>query len=288
MKNIDLQIDRERCIRCGRCVRICPSGLFVDDAQQKRVSVVEPERCIGCGHCVAICPQEAIVHSLFPPKTVHAFTREALPSPEEVLLLCRARRSNRAFANRAVPRELLEQIVEAAHRAPTASNLQRVAFTVVTDTEQLRRISDFTIGVFGSALRKLNNPVLKPLLQRVVPHLYQAVPNLVRIEQTYAAGHDAILRGARAALLIHLPQGSRFADADANLAYQNASLMATSLGVNQFYMGFVMVAMAQERKGSLEAQLGISGRIHAAMALGMPQFEFQKYIDKNEADVHWM
>ena len=36
--------------------------------------------------------------------------------------MCKARRSNRAFSTRPIPREMLEQIIEAAHRAPTATS----------------------------------------------------------------------------------------------------------------------------------------------------------------------
>ena len=287
MNDINLRIDHDRCIICGRCVAVCPAGVFVENNLAKEVRVSEPERCIGCGHCVAACPKDTVEHALFPPDKVHAFRRDELPSPEEVGLLCRARRSNRAFSKDPVPREPLEQIVEAAHRAPTASNLQQVHFTVVTDPCRLRQISDFTIGVFGGALKRLNNPLLRPLLRRVMPEVYKSVPNLMRIQSAYAEGRDGILRGATAALLIHVPRGSRFADVDANLAYQNGSLMATSLGVSHFYMGFVMVAIGQVHDGSLEKILGIDGEIHAAMALGMPRFEFTRYIDKLPSKVDW-
>lgn len=71
-----------------------------------------------------------------------------------MMLLCRARRSNRAFAEKPVPEALLSQIVEAAYRAPTASNAQEVGFTLVTDPAKLRLITEFTLGVFGKALKK--------------------------------------------------------------------------------------------------------------------------------------
>lgn len=68
------------------------------------------------------------------------------------------------------------------------------------------------------------------------------------MRREYAGGNDRILRGATAVLLIHAPKESRFGAEDANLAYQNASLMAEALGVSQIYMGFVLTAVRQDRK----------------------------------------
>ena len=190
--------------------------------------------------------------------------------------------TNRAFSTRPIPREMLEQIIEAAHRAPTASNMQQVYFTLVTDPKQLDAISRFTLDVFNSAAKKLKNPILKPILKRIMPDAYRYLPVFDRLKREYANGHDMILRGATAALFIHTPKNSRFGSADANLAYQNGSLMAECLGVNQFYMGFVCTAIHQENKGTLANMLGINGTIHAAMALGMPEFRFSNYIDKKD------
>ena len=83
-----------------------------------------------------------------------------------------------------------------------------------------------------------------------------------------------------------LPRTSRFGYQDANLAYQNASLMAECLGVSQFYTGFVCSAIEQDKKGTLEKKLGIDGKIYAGMALGMPAFRYKNYIDRKDLKVN--
>lgn len=105
-------------------------------------------------------------------------------------------------------------------------------------------------------------------------------PVFERLLREDAQGHDMILRNAKAVLLIHTPRASRFGCQDANLAYQNGSLMAECLGVSQFYTGFVCSAIQQDRKSHLEKMLGIEGQIHAGMALGMPAFRYVNYIDR--------
>lgn len=284
-----ISVNEINCTRCGRCVAVCPSHIFQQEKPRNPIGIQHPQNCIVCGHCVAACPTESVIHTSFPPEKVHAIDRQMLPTPEQVMALCRVRRSNRAFSDQPVPREVLEQIVEAAHRAPTASNMQKVSFTVVTDPEMLRRITNLTLDIYGDLIRLLENPLLRPILKRLVKQGYRYLPTFHRLVKAQAEGTDLILRGAKALVLIHTPADLRFGKADANLAYENGSLMAESLGVSQFYTGFICSAFDQDRKGRFQQLLGIEGqKLHAGMALGMPAFRFAKYIDKKPTDVKWI
>lgn len=282
-----IEIDQSSCIRCGKCIRICPATLFDADRATKEIHVSNVEHCIGCGHCVAICPTNSIEHSTFPESTVHAFNRTALPTAESVELLIKSRRSNRSFSSKAVPKEFLEKILEAAHRAPTASNEQELEYTVVTDPEKLHQISAATLEVFEDILKKIR-PV-KGLVKLFAPEVIALIPQFEEMLADFANGKDRILRHAKAVILIHTSPKARFGKQDANLAYQNASLMAESLNVAQFYTGFVCVANDNDsRKRRLNKLLGIEGKIHAGMALGMPSLLFEKFIDRNQQKINWI
>ena len=282
---LELHIEDAVCIKCLRCVRVCPSRIFYpEEGAEGKIGLQNVSGCIACGHCVAACPAGAVVHSEFPPKKVYKIDRRLLPTPEQVMLLCKSRRSNRAFLPDPVPGSMLDQILEAAHRAPTASNLQQVEFTLVTDPGKLKEIGRYTIDVFASVARKLENPLWKPLLKRILPGAYGYLPAFHRLDEEWRKGNDLVLRGATAAIFIHTPEKNRFGMQDANLAYENGSLMAESLGISQFYTGFVCSA-GQQDKGGLEKLLGVSGKVQAGMALGMPMFKFPNYIDKKKIKV---
>lgn len=88
------------------------------------------------------------------------------------------------------------------------------------------------------------------MLKRLRPELYAYLPGFRRLIAEYGKGNDLILREAKTLILIHTPYANRFGAADANLAYQNGSLMAESLGVSQIYTGFVLSALAQDKNAN--------------------------------------
>lgn len=278
-----IHINPDTCIHCKKCIRICPSALFAQNSDGN--IEVHTNYCISCGHCVAVCPTDSILHSDFPKGTVHSFDRSQLPTADQVELLIKTRRSNRAFSTKRIPENILQKIIEAAHRAPTATNSQGVKMVVVTNPSTLNEISKSTINTFMSAVRKLENPLLRPILRKIMPSNYRYVPVFKKLKEEFEKGNDGILRKATAAIFFYTEKNNRFGCQDSNLAYQNASLLAEAFGVSQFYTGFVCSAATMDKSETINKLLGIEGKIHAGIALGMPSFHFDKYIDKKDASI---
>ena len=275
-----IHIEQETCIKCGKCVQVCPSEIMLQDKETKTISLQHIEHCIGCGHCVDVCPTDSIVHSDFPPETVHPIDYSKMPTPEQIMLLLKSRRSNRTITPQPIPQAWLEQIIEAARSAPTASNSRKIDFTLITDPEKLKQIVDCTVTILDHVRKTLNNPVIKFLFKPFLSGAYRYLPVFERLKRNRMMGKDPILQNATALLIIHTPRNSRFGCEDANLAYQNASLMAQSLGVSQIYMGFILAATKQDKKGQLLQLFGIDEKPQAIMALGIPAFRYPKYTDK--------
>lgn len=48
----------EFCTGCGRCVEVCPHGVFA--MRGERVAIVDRDSCIECGACAKNCAFEAL------------------------------------------------------------------------------------------------------------------------------------------------------------------------------------------------------------------------------------
>lgn len=48
-----LKVDKERCIDCGKCQKVCPMQLPVNE-------ILDNPDCIKCGRCVEVCPKSAL------------------------------------------------------------------------------------------------------------------------------------------------------------------------------------------------------------------------------------
>jgi L-aspartate semialdehyde sulfurtransferase ferredoxin len=56
----EIKVDWEKCIQCGACVSMCPTGaLYIKDRKTMEVGF-ELDKCIGCELCIRPCPPRAI------------------------------------------------------------------------------------------------------------------------------------------------------------------------------------------------------------------------------------
>ena len=53
-----LQYTSEKCAGCGRCVEVCPQGVFA--MQDKRAVITDRDLCMECGACAMNCPTGAL------------------------------------------------------------------------------------------------------------------------------------------------------------------------------------------------------------------------------------
>jgi len=295
---ITIAIDPGRCRKDGLCALACPTGIFV---QREKATTPEPdgeERCICCGHCVAICPSGAIAHSAFLPGSVTPNDPEKMPSPEQVVELLRSRRSIRAFRDRPLEKEIIERIIDAARFAPSAHNSQSTEYLVVLDRALLSRLSAATIEYLKFGIGRINSRPFRILIslanRQLAEMAREAIPTFERPVRLYESGADPILQGAPALLVFHARRGIALAEVNAQLALQNASLMAHSLGVAHFCVGWLMAAcrvpMSRAWRRRIPDLLGLppENNLYGVLALGDPALEFKNWIEIRPARVRWV
>lgn len=52
-----VEMDEEKCVNCGLCVKRCHFGVFARDAGK---ITMDADKCWGCGLCVSTCPKKAL------------------------------------------------------------------------------------------------------------------------------------------------------------------------------------------------------------------------------------
>ncbi len=246
-----LELDQNHCIRCGRCVSVCPQRIL-GRRPNGSVNILQSAmtRCIRCGHCVAVCPKAAL--------TLNHESPAALPLVEEAPLselqrdmLFKSRRSIRAYREEPVARELLLKALEEARYAPTASNCQQVEWTLVEGRERLHdlgtRVADW---------------------MRTHSGIYSHVAD------AFYAGKDPILRGAPSLILAHGDAATPWNALDCTAAVSYLELALHSYGVGTCWSGFVIAAAANGVDLGLPLPEG--RKFCAGLMLGYPTVSYTR------------
>lgn len=95
-RNKRAHIDKEKCVECGACSKVCPYSAIANSKRpcetackvkaitmdQNHTAVINNEKCIGCGACVYQCPFGAIVDKSYILDVI-----EMLKNKEEVIAI---------------------------------------------------------------------------------------------------------------------------------------------------------------------------------------------------------
>jgi nitroreductase/NAD-dependent dihydropyrimidine dehydrogenase PreA subunit len=293
-----ITIDSNKCKKDGICASVCPKGIFVQRQKLTIPEVVDEEGCIACGQCVAICPQGAISHSDFPATTIQAIQFEQMPTSEQVITLLKTRRSIRAFRDKPLAKDTIETIIDGARFAPSGHNSQSTEFLVVQDRAVLNKLSALVIEYLKFEIKRFSNPFFRTLAlladrEKAESGLHE-IPGFKQMIQMFESGADPILNGAPVLLAFHAHRTDGFADVNAQLALQNASLVAHALGIGHFYTGWVIspgrAPMARAWNRRIPSLIGIppGNELYGALALGYPIPKFKNMIERKPPQIRWV
>jgi len=174
----------------------------------------------------------------------------------ELMEAIRTRRSCKKFTDQPVPREFIEQVLEAGLWAPSGQNLQPVRFWVVAGSDLLRELEEDVLAL-GMKLKKLR-PLLKlfvaefrgekgvRVFRSLRPELFNSCPLL-------------IFTGAE--------RGSSTTRAkDCTLAAMNLMLAAHDLGLATCYFGWTTLV---NRLPRWKERLGIPPEVEIIDGIGL-------------------
>lgn len=266
-----IEVNQEKCIRCGICAEICPTRVLTMEANGPEA--IAPEACIACGHCVAVCPQTALDNTKAPLAKQIELKEFPVLLAQQAQLFLRSRRSIRFYKKQVVPREKLLQLVETARFAPTASNSQGVSYRIVEDTGIMKKAVEVTIEWMESHLGGHT--------------MHWSFPHHVKAYRE--TGRDTILRGAPHIILATTNKDFPRGRENSVFAFAYLELYATTLGLGSCWAGLFEMCAFSGYKPLLELfQIPEGTEITGAVMVGYPKYKYQRVVERNPLEVTWL
>ena len=276
----------EKCSECMLCVRDCVMGVWrtVDGKSQP----VDADLCNRCSHCISVCPCDAISHAGLKKEEIAEVNRNNL-NPDVYRDIILSRRSIRQFKNEPVPREVIEQILDLARYAPTASNDQNVGYIVITDKHLIEETAKKLFSL-GSCLYNMTKKGIGRLfinLTGLSKNPYLRVMDYVQ-EQNAEKGRDFLLHNAPVMILIHAPKMVPFASDNCNIAATTIINYAHALGLGTCFIGLMTLLLLF--RGGLRKKLGVpqNRRVYAALVMGYPAYRHTNTVSRKKTEVVWL
>ncbi len=257
-----ISIDRKLCTKDNLCIRECPAGILLADADGFPEPKPEAiDNCIQCGHCQAVCPCDALTLRGVSPKNQPPALK--LPVDWEIMAgLIKSRRSIRQYKQTPVAPEMLDKLLDVTRWAPTGGNSQIVRWLLVEKPETIKEIVRLT-----AEWARGNEP-------------------FKFLAGAWNAGRDVILRGAPVLAIAYAGNEYGSHQSDCLIAATTLELAASSQGIGVCWAGFFMAACGFGYKPLLEF-LGIPAdkKVHAALMLGYPQYGFKRIPTRRPAEI---
>ncbi len=289
-----IEVDAKKCTGCGFCADECPAGIFMlrsapDGSRTAQASYLS--HCTGCGHCVAICPAGAVVHGELPADKFEDRPHVVI-APDAMRTFLLSRRSIRAFREKPVPGELIEQLIEVGTHAGTASNAQTENFIVIQDTRLLSELEGMVIGILWNKLKFLGSGIGRRLAR--IRFGEEAVNQSILYYERFEAKRERgdlgglVFRNAPAVIAVHGERTNRSVHENCAIAVRNMEMLAMSLGLGTCWAGFFLVAAGLTEK--IAHRLGISDdrNVYSAIMLGYPTHVYRKTVPRRQREVRWL
>ena len=257
MRRHQVRIDTDKCVGCGMCAKICVANNITIN-HKKAETVLED--CLLCGQCTAICPKKALMISGYHSEPIEKQADIRL-NPDHILEVIRFRRTIRRFDPKKIPKDVLEQILEAGRLTHTAKNMQDVSFVVLEQEKD--RVEKMAVNLF----RKI-----KPLA-----NLFSPMVRNHRVDDHF------FFWGAPIAIVILAKDKT-----NGILAAQNMEFVAEAHGLGVLFSGYFTMAVNASRKIRKAIRVPKGNSAAMTLVLGYPDVKFLRSVQRKELDVVYL
>lgn len=283
-----VSINKDECTVCGTCIERCAC---FSEKHGEIVAAADEKCCILCGHCVSLCPTGAISHSKMDMDNFIELDGDLKIKTGDFIEFIRRRRSHRKFADKPVPREVLDQLVDVCRYAPTGSNVQNVEILILQNPEKIKKLSDLTLESFEKA-RQLLEQRAKALkdVGRELPGSMRYSLEVLRTRSERLAnrepGRDSVFHQAPVVWIFHSPEATSAPKDNGVIASTTVALTAMTMGLESCYIG-IFEAAATYRPIVEELNLPAGHKVFSVLIMGYPSWTYHRTLDRKPIKVRF-
>ena len=186
----------------------------------------------------------------------------------EVLDNIFARRSVRMYQDKAVPKEILDEIIKAGNAAPSGANAQGWRFVIVQDKGMRQKLAELAAPRVEKWMEQYSNQTFKTLRKRLS-----------------AKNTDTVYYGAP--VIVFVIGSGNMAPYDCPMVCENMMLAARSMGLGSCWVLFGQLVIDEpEVKKMLE--LKDDEKVYGPILLGYPKGDFPQSPPKKDPVVKWV
>lgn len=291
----DMIVNQETCSKCGTCASICPArAINHSKGEFPSPNSNREQTCILCAQCMAICPKEAISIEGLSDKDLLDLP-ENTPDYQAFFDLLITRRSTRNFKDLPVPRELLEQVIQAIAQAPMGFPPHKTHVTLVQDRSTVLKMLPIITKIYEDMLGWMKNPVIRfAIKSQTDPETFSSIKNhllplmSIRLPEMKKTNSDEITWGAPALMLFHAHKTAETHTVDACIALTYAFLAAHALGLGVTVSGLIPPAVNHSPELQKMLKIPEDHEVVCCIMLGYPQYKFKKGIKRPLASINWV
>ena len=260
-----IEVSKNKCIHCGRCVRDCIVSCLKFDGEKIPVYSDGGVSCVMCQHCMAVCPMGALSFGGKNPDESAPFMTV---KPDELLNMMKSRRSIRHYKDEDIPPETIQKLTELLAYTPKGGNVDALHFSVVSTRAKMQEVRNLS-----------HDSIMK---------LETDSPMLNTLKQWVSSGHDMIFRGAPSMIVVSVDRKKAVPgceDVDPIIALSYFELYANSLGIGTLWDDAAegVIANCPEVRKFLGIPEGYTPNF--ALLMGVPAVSYRRAVQKEEAYV---
>lgn len=266
-------VDHNVCTLDGFCAQVCSQRL-IEMTEDGPVPIAEAaEKCNLCGHCLAVCPVGALSLKDMPIEESPDIDQNLTVGENEMVQMMRARRSIRSYLPEPVDDEVLTRLIDAAHYAPTGSNIQPVSFSVIRGR---------------AGVKKLSALVIDWLREQVKTAEPAEAAKITPLLESFDTGWDRILRDAPNLVVTHGPADLYATEKACLIAASYLELAAPCFGLGACWAGYFMNAAANYPPIVDALALPRAHAVFGALMIGRPVHTYHRLPERDPVRISWL